>query len=101
MGTELERRKVLQCVKNARNVEELVDWKIPYSRILTLLRLLVKEELLRYEGAQLLLTEAGEAMLAEEASPEPRALPSPDRLESARILPQDPDAVHLPRDEVD
>lgn len=55
--------KVLECIRAGHPVTALVEWKIPYSRILHYLQSLLDSRQIEIQGAVLRLTEAGRSTL--------------------------------------
>lgn len=100
MLNDTEKNRVLRVVQDGREIEGLVNFRIPYSRILLLLRDLLEDGLLEVAGAELRLTPAGHAALATPPGPGKSIAPPSDPLASARVPRKHPDAVHLPPDEV-
>ena len=62
----LESRKVLECVRDQRDVEALVMYKISYARVLQYLRLSLSQGLVELRDRAFMVTPAGHAALSEE-----------------------------------
>lgn len=100
MSTEFEQFKLLQVIKDNREVEELVKFHIPYPRILSHLRRALEMGLIQQApDGQLVLTLLGER-LVNSLAPQPNPSLVTDDLVEARTVPIDLDLVFLPKNAV-
>lgn len=96
MANPVEIRKVLEVINGDHHIEVLVEFKIPYPRILMHLRHLLQIGLIEKEDNMLWLTSAGQAELAKP----PVVRPTSEQGDSemiTRIPRVDLETVHLPK----
>jgi hypothetical protein len=101
VSIELEKRKVLEIVESSREIDELVEWKIPYVRILRHLRSLIEDGLIEHVDGELRLTQIGRDALSHPPAQGALVTRKPDPLLAARAPQADEADVHLPRAEVE
>lgn len=97
MALDPELHALLQIIRDGREIEELVHWKVPYERILRHLRALLHDKLIEYQGFKLALTQTGHEALADPpAVRPPRPATALDPLRDARTAKASLGSVHLP-----
>lgn len=97
-ATDIERRKVLEAIEGDREIEDLVEFKIPYPRLLIILRSFLAKNLIEQRDFKLQLTQAGRDMLSIPVPPKSPGRTQSDRLGAAQLPSVDLDAVHVPKD---
>lgn len=93
MSRELEEAKVLEFIRERRDLEALVEWKVPYAVLFQHVRALVSRGAVRLDGER--LTAVPEARLRMTTG-RPATRSYNDPLSGARVAPTELEAVRIP-----
>jgi hypothetical protein len=98
---DLERQKVLKVVSEHQGLDLLVQWRVPYARILGHLRRLIDDGHLVRDDGGLTITDAGRVFLERDlVAARQRSFDVLD-LARARQSPADPRVARLPQPDVE